>query len=159
MITQSELLDLFDYRDGELFWKKKTCRKVVIGKPLGALEPTGYKNCRIYNKNYRVHRLIFLYHHGYFPINVDHIDTDKTNNRIENLREATKFENMRNITGIKTATGCKNVTWSDQRKKWVVRIKINGKDKNLGGFNDLEFADFVAHEARNKYYGEFANHA
>ena len=158
MITQTELLQITEYRDGHLYWTKDIGKKKLIGKSIGAYEHTGYKNCRIYGKNYRVHRLIFLYHHGYYPIYTDHIDNNKRNNHIENLREVTFCQNMHNISGIKTQTGCKNVTYSNQRKKWVVRIKINKKDKNLGGFEDLEFADLVAHEARNKYYGIYANH-
>jgi hypothetical protein len=158
MITQATLKDLFDYKDGELYWKKKICYKVVIGKSLGSKEFIGYKNCRIYGKNYRLHRLIFLYHHGYLPKEIDHIDGRKSNNKIENLREATKSQNMRNVKGIKSSSKCKNVSWSEARKKWIVRVVVNGKLKNLGGFEDLELADLVAHEARIKHYGNFANH-
>ena len=158
MINQATLKDLFNYKDGELYWKKKTCLKVVIGKPLGSKEFTGYKICGINGKSYRLHRLIFLYHHGYLPKEIDHIDGCKSNNKIENLREATKSQNMRNVKGIKSSSKCKNVSWSEARKKWVVRIVVNGKLKNIGGFEDLELADLVAHESRIKHYGSFANH-
>lgn len=152
MITQELVKSLFDYKDGLLYWKKRN------GNIFGATENRGYRIGRINGKNYRLHRIVFLYHYGWLPKEIDHIDNDKSNSRIENLRAATRNENMRNLKGVKSSSGCKNVSWSKARKKWIVRIVVNGKLKNLGGFEDLELADLVAHEARIKHYGSFANH-
>jgi hypothetical protein len=90
---------------------------------------------------------------------VDHINGIQTDNRIENLRPATYLENNRNARIRKdNSSGCKNVSWRSDRKKWSVAIKINGKRKNLGCFVDLELADLVAHEARDLYHKDFARH-
>jgi hypothetical protein len=75
------------------------------------------------------------------------------------LRPATYPENNRNARIRKdNSSGCKNVCWRKDRKKWVVGIRINGKRINFGFFDDLELADLVAHEARDKYHKDFARH-
>ena len=99
-----------------------------------------------------------MLHHGYIPAEVDHIDTDRHNNRIENLRAATPAQNQRNKPIQRNNTsGHKNIR--HKNGKWVVELKINGKAKYFGRFEDLELAALVASEARDKYHGEFARHA
>ncbi len=154
MITQQELLERFEYRDGKL------CRQLKTGlKAMGTLTAYGYIQARINNKSYLVHRLIFLMHHGYLPKQVDHINNDKTDNRIENLRESTQSENMFNVKINKLNTsGVKNVYWHKRAKSWCVRVKVEAKEKYIGLFKDLEAAELAAHLAREKYHGEFARH-
>jgi len=66
--------------------------------------------------------LIFLYHHGYLPKFVDHIDGNKKNNRIENLREATKSQNaMNQKVSTRNTSGIKGVMWHKRDKKWFVQ--------------------------------------
>ena len=55
-------------------------------------------------------------------------------------------------------SGVKGVSWHKRSKKWVVSIGVNWKRKALGYFDDLDLAELVSIEARNKYHGEFANH-
>ena len=87
MLTQKEVCDYFDYVDGILYWKVQKANAIKIGQAAGSLdERTGYYRIHINSKMYKTHRLIFLYHHGYLPNYVDHIDNNRTNNRIENLR-------------------------------------------------------------------------
>jgi len=91
---------------------------------------------------------------------IDHVNNDRADNRISNLREATYQENNENYKTPKTnKSGVKNVSWYKQLNKWVVSISIKGVKKTIGYFDDLEFAELVAIEARNKYRMEFANHA
>ena len=91
---------------------------------------------------------------------IDHVNNDRADNRISNLREATYQENNENYKTPKTnKSGVKNVSWYKQLNKWVVSISIKGVNKAIGYFDDLEFAELVAIEARNKYRMEFANHA
>jgi hypothetical protein len=93
------------------------------------------------------------------PNFIDHIDCNKSNNKIENLRVATKSQNQCNraIT-LLNKSGVKNVSWSKDRKEWVVQISVNGKKKFIGRYKDLELADLVAQEARDKFHGKFARH-
>lgn len=95
--------------------------------------------------------------HGYLPKSVDHIDGDRTNNRIENLRSVTHAQNSLNRkTPTNNKSGFKNVYWDKMFKKWVVNLNVNKKKIIIGKFDDLELAGLVAEEARDKYHGEYA---
>jgi hypothetical protein len=157
ILTQDYLKQLFDYKDGYLYWKVDRGNNRLIGKKAGVKTKTGYRKICVNSTRHPAHRLIFLYHHGYLPFEVDHIEG--LSNCIENLRAATHAENMRNCKISKDNTsGFKNVSWHKASQKWRVTVQINNKPLNLGVFNDIELADLVAQEARDKYHGKFARH-
>ena len=159
MITQQELLNSFSYADGKLYWKHNCKGHFLIGKEAGKLNKFGYYYVVFKQKRYRLHRLIYMYHYGEMPICIDHIDNNPTNNKIENLRSATFKQNMQNMKKPKSNTsGIKNVSWCKAASKWGVRMKIDNGYKHLGLFEDIELAELVAIEARNKYHGVFARH-
>ena len=87
MITQERIKQLLKYKDGELVWIKKSGigSHITVGAVAGSLKRIGYMGVCIDKSNYLTHRLIFLYHHGYLPKTVDHIDGDRLNNKINNL--------------------------------------------------------------------------
>jgi hypothetical protein len=150
MVTQKLLQDVFSYQDGELIRK---------GKVAGSINKRGYRCIYLDTKIYKAHRLIFLYHHGYLPEQVDHVDGNKLNNRIENLRAANNSVNMMNRGLMKNNTsGSKGVFWCKDYQKWRVAVRINKKLRSFGRFEDIELAELVAIEVRNKYHKEFANH-
>ena len=154
MITQDKLKNLFDYVDGQLIAKTKSKGR-NIGDALHSVTEKGYLRGSFDGRQYRVHRLVFLYFHGYMPEQIDHIDGNRQNNRIENLREATSAQNNQNrmATG---ATKIKGVCWHKQSSKWVASICINRKSVHLGSFENIEDAALVATKARQKLHGEFA---
>ena len=156
MITQSNLKELVDYVDGKLIAKiNSKCRKA--GDALSSLTDKGYLRSSVGGKSYRVHRLVFLYHHGYMPIQVDHIDGNRMNNRIENLRAANRSENQCNRGALANNTsGYPNVSWHKKSKAWLVRVMKDGKTKVNIYVKDLELAGLVALEARSLYHGKFA---
>ena len=145
MLTQARVRELFDYReDGNLVRKVATacCVKVggVVGYPAG-----GYLAVEVSGRAYKLHRVIFLYHHGYFPENdVDHIDRNPLNNRIENLREVSRTCNKRNTGNqANNTSGVKGVLWHSGKNKWCVQIKVAQRHRHLGQFSD--FTEAVAH--------------
>lgn len=160
MLKQLEALKLFDYIDGILYCKEKTnskSNKLKIGDKVGSLTASGYLRTRINYQEHYVHKIIFLMHYGYTPRIVDHIDGNTLNNKIENLRYATLSQNQHNRAASKNNTsGFKNVSWCKRTKKWQVNLAVNGKSMGFGRFEDIELADLVAKEARDKYHKDFS---
>jgi len=151
-LSQEYLHSLFEYKDGNLFWKSS-------GLKAGSKKSNGYTYVGISNNTYGIHRIIFMMFNGYIPNEVDHIDNDPSNNKIENLRESNFVTNQWNRSLQKNNTsGYKNVFWNKGMKKWQVQIRSSGKKMNVGYFYDIELADLVAQEARSKYHGNFAKH-
>lgn len=162
MVTQDFLKQKFDYREDGLFIRKSTGRPVVCN-PTNAHR---YLRMSVNGKPVPVHRMVFLWHHGYLPKIIDHIDGNRCNNRIENLREATQSENCLNSKRRSTSTSpFKNVyllryknhqpNW---KQSWVVSITVDRRRKYIGSFEDIELAGLVAAEARDLYHGAFARH-
>ena len=158
-VTLSKLHDLFDYKDGNLIWKAPTSPRVKIGDIAGHLNPTGYISIGVEGKLYLGHRLIYLYHNGYFPSYIDHIDGNRSNNKIDNLRNATKSQNQMNIRlSTRNKSGTKGVSWDKKNKKWIVCVRVESKTYRLGYFDDKELARSVAIEATNKIHNEFSSY-
>ena len=155
--TQECLNELFEYRDGNFYWKKRTSNRINIGDKAGTLCDRGYIRVFVNGKGYKLHRLIFLMRYGYLPKIIDHIDGNTSNNKVENLREATQSQNLCN-TKIRSdnSSGIKNVCWHKYKKQWYVQVQINGKAKSFGCYQDIELAELVAIMAREKYHKEFA---
>ena len=161
MSLHERLHELFEYRDGNLYWKTNRGSKKCKGKKAGCLTVQGYDQFRVRELGgaMKVHRAVYLMHHKYLPEFIDHINGNRSDNRIENLRSATKEENGQNrIMPSHNTSGVKNVSWMKNNKKWGVHLRINGKKRWFGLHDDLEFAELVAMEARNKYHGEYAKH-
>ena len=89
---------------------------------------------------------------------VDHIDNNRTNNNIKNLRFATIKENNQNASISKLNTsGTKGICWNKKAKKWHAKIYINGKSKHLGIFENINEAKIARTKAANKHFGEYIN--
>jgi hypothetical protein len=142
----------FYYEDGHLYRR-------TTGKRAGCLRSDGYIQIRLNYKFYSEHRLIYLLHFNNVPDVIDHVDGNKSNNKIENLRPATKVQNGYNAKKWKNNTsGTKGVCFVRKRNKWRVRLIVKGVEMNFGLFDDLELAQLVAAEARDKYHGTYARH-
>ncbi len=159
MITQKDVLQHFAYVDGELI------RKAVEGynnpyanKSTGWIDKTtGYKRTSYKGKCFWLHRLTFLYHHGYMPEFVDHIDKNPLNNKIENLRPATKSQNAFNSKRPKDNTiGERNVYWHNVKNKYFVKAVKDGKQHHAGYFVDLDEAKIAAKQLRTNLFMEYA---
>ena len=102
-------------------------------------------------KPYLLHRLVYLYIHGYMPVNdIDHINGDKTDNRIENLRVVSKAGNQQNIRKAYTTStsGLLGAFYSKKHRNWFSRICVNGKRKWLGTFENSNQAHQAYVEAK-----------
>lgn len=145
MITQEQLCDLLDYNDmtGDFTWKKSPSRNVKKNSVAGSVTKTGYMAIKVLGNSYLAHRLAWLYVYGKWPKeNIDHVDTNRTNNAIANLREATAIENGQNRQRhqVNNATGLLGVFRLKDRKNWRAQIKVNRKQIYLGVFETAQEA-------------------
>ena len=163
-ITQEYVRELFEYRNGNLYWKIYKGSNAKIGDLAGWIDKIrGYRQIRIDGKLCYAHRLIYIYHHRHDVFDeIDHIDGDPRNNRIENLRKATSSQNRMNARkkkangGKDPSSNFKGVHWNKGEKKWVSQITIDKKTKHLGLFiSEIEAARSY-NKAALEQNGEFA---
>lgn len=151
-----EYLD-YDAETGTFTWKIKSGRQPA-GSVAGSLWPAGYIGVRVGGKAYLAHRLAWAFVHGEWPqADVDHVDRDKVNNRIENLRIATRSQNMAN-TGLRStnSSGVKGVHWSSRAQRWIARVQKDGKHGYVGTFRHLEDAAAAVKLAYEREFGNFS---
>jgi hypothetical protein len=145
MITQSELKEVLNYDPdtGIFTWKISPAPQVKQNKIAGSLTSQGYIVITINRKLYPAHRLAWLYVHGEMPKKfIDHINTIKSDNKLSNLRDASRIKNGQNqIKAHKNnISGFLGVTWYERTKSWVAKIKNNGKLIHLGYYKNPELA-------------------
>lgn len=155
-IDEDLIRSLFDYQDGCLVWAVNKGRAKVGQK--ACVNSTGYKTFKVCGKQYLEHRLIWAWHKMPHAENLDHINGNYLDNRIENLRPATHSENMRN-SKLRTDnnSGVKGVYWCKIRNLWKVQIWANGKQQYIGKFKELKDAAAAAIDFRLKNHKNFAN--
>jgi HNH endonuclease len=157
-LTQERLRELLDYDPVTgVFRRKINCgSKGRAGSVAGRIRRDGYWRIHIDYGDYAAHRLAFFWMTGKWPLqDVDHINLCRTDNRWENLREASRSQNMFNSRAPSTnSSGIKGVYRS--RDKWMAGITVSGKFKNLGYFSEIEDAAAAYYAAAKKYGGEFA---
>ena len=149
-INQEYLVENFLYNplDGLLIKRKNK-------KVCGWENNFGYLQVQILKRKYLVHRLAFLYVHGVFPENqIDHINGDKKDNRISNLRDVNNSVNNRNRITSKTknsATGKLGILLYKRTGKYKAQMSINGKDIHIGYFNSVKEAEYSYKEFSTKH--------
>jgi hypothetical protein len=159
VITKEYLHSLFNYDEGKLLWKVARSNFIQIGDEAGTKHPQGYRQIHIDGKRYLRHRLVYMMFNGSIPEQIDHIDGNKINDCIENLRPTDSQTNAFNSKIQKNnKSGVKNVDWHKEMKKWRVKLSVNGRSKTVGFYADIELAELVACMAREKYHGVFAKH-
>ncbi len=162
MITRERLAALFVYdkKSGDF------TRRVAVGRHgchragelAGTVQNHGYRIITIDKKRYMAHRLAWLYVWAVWPRgDLDHINGDKLDNRIENLREATRKQNMQNVRKHKHNTsGYKGVAWHSQRNKWRAYIFDSYRQIHLGLFDSKEAAAEARLKAEKQYFSHGA---
>lgn len=161
-LTQAYLREILHYEPetGVFRWKLSTNKRVHVGDMAGNTDRQGYGRIGINHKNYKMHRLVWLYVHGKWPSRqIDHINGIRNDNRLINLREATHAENMRNYPTRKDSTsGVKGVHWHRGRNSWAASCSVDGKRCHLGYFINISEAKDAVRIFRQKHHGEFARH-
>jgi len=125
---------------------------------LGTLEPHGYRTIRVLDRKYYAHRLAWFYNHGKWPVaEIDHINGERSDNRLCNLREAFRSQQLQNASLRKDNTsGVKGVVWHSDIRKWVARIHVDGKAVHIGCYKEKEHASAAYDMEARRLFGEFA---
>lgn len=167
-ITTDQVREALDYcaSTGVFRWRKrvantpphKAWNTKYAGTVAGCLTNRGYREVSLFDRKYFAHRLAWAHFYGVWPTaEIDHIDGDKLNNAIANLREATRQQNQCNCGPSRVNTsGFKGVTFHKRRGKWLASIKSYGQTHELGFFTDPAEAHRAYAEAAAKLHGEFA---
>ncbi|MGY0156362.1 HNH endonuclease signature motif containing protein [Edwardsiella tarda] len=147
--------ELFTYckQTGVLIYKKK-CGRKMPGQIAGSTNKNKYINLGIQNKRYYAHRVIWEMHNGPIPDNyqVDHINGNKSDNRIDNLRIVKNCDNAKNQKRKETnRSGMTGVSWDTQTQRWRAHITVDGKMKSLGRYEDKLEALAARKRAEIKY--------
>ena len=153
-MTQSELIELFDRRGGELFWKRKSSKyaAIILGENAGCLHLDGYWKIGIGRKVYGRGRIIFMMIHGRWPApELDHIDRNPLNDHPDNLRECTRSQNLVNRIMRPGKTGVE----VRQNNRYRAKIRVNGRYVNLGTYGSFEEASDVFKAKQKELHGEF----
>lgn len=177
-LTRERLKDFvhYDPESGVFLWKERlekhfqdakyspasvqaaTWNKKYAGKRAGRTHGKGYVAMTIERRGYLAHRLAWLYVYGEWPVHIDHINRDKQDNRIANLRSVDNATNHRNMPKLSTNTsGVTGVRWHKQMQKWAARINTQGREIYLGLFENLEDAVKARAEA-NRRFGFHPSH-
>ncbi len=170
-LTQEYVRSLFEYdpETGVLTWKERpieSCKSKsawmsvnarFAGKPAGAFH-RGYLRMIIGGVSYYLHRVIWLLVHGEWPETVDHIDGDKLNNRLVNLRSVSQRENMKNCRrSVRNTSGITGVSFRSADQTWIAYITQDGKRVHLGTFSAMDEA-VSARKSAEKQFGYHPNH-
>ncbi len=158
MITQEYLKKLFDYNNFDLIWKESR-GPAKAGSIAGTVNSRGYRHIRIDNKFYQAHRLIWIYIYGFLNDNekIDHIDRNRTNNKISNLRKCSDTENSLNRNASSnSSSGIKNI-YVTKSGLFYVECRLNGKQYRTPKFKNIDEAVKIRDEFVKSIHKEFSN--
>ena len=159
-MTKELLQELFYYKDGFLFNKVKRSSNALPNTMAGTLPNNSeYRRVSISNKIYLEHRIIWIYFNGLIPkgMFIDHINQNKKDNSIENLRLCTRSENQYNRGAYKNNTsGFKGVSFNKALNKYSAQMRINDVKKHLGYFDSAELAKQAYDNMAIDIQGQFA---
>lgn len=160
ILTAERLRELLHYdpEKGVFTWLVRPGYRVHVGDVAGNMQTNGYWYIQIDRKLHRAHRLAWLWLHGNWPTNqIDHINGIRDDNRICNLRDVTRSENMQNLRSARSdsKSGLAGVGWYSPKRRWTAKIMIDGKRHDLGRFITADFAHeaYCAAKARLHPFG------
>jgi HNH endonuclease len=154
---QARLKELFsyDYGTGVLSWKVSYPElNVYAGDPAGSLKKSGYTDVSVDNRIYKLHRIVWKYIKGVDPIGqIDHINRDKSDNRIENLREVVPQVNSQNRDPLSTIPGA---SYHKRDGVWFSNLCVAGQQLHLGTFSCPLLAGLAYLDCKNLLHPKYS---
>lgn len=157
IFDSTRVREILDYNPdtGEFHWKIRPTKNSPVGKKAGGITGEGYGYIQYLGKRYPMSHLAWLHFYGKSPaIYLDHINGDRFDNRIANLREATPAENMQNIRKApkNSSHGFLGVSFDKHKNKWRARIRVNGKKISIGRYATPQEANAAYIAAKRKHH-------
>lgn len=150
--------DILDYNGLNLIWRESPANRCAAGSIAGSLTKVGYIDVEYKGRRYLAHRIIWEMHNGEIPekIQIDHIDGNKSNNKLSNLRLATPQQNQRNRGAYANNTsGFKGVCWDKGNSKWRASYRLNHKTIYIGTYDTAEEASETYIRVTKEIHGDF----
>lgn len=155
-LTQARLHEVLHYdpRTGQFTWIANIYRKKLAGTIAGSIVTDGYWRIGLDKKAHKAHRLAWLYMYGEWPDVIDHIDGNRLNNRISNLRNASRSINCQNLKRANTNNKSSGLLGVTRYKCGVygATIRVNSKNKYLGSFANPTDAHAAYLVAKRKFH-------
>lgn len=158
-LTVEMVTKLLSYNSetGEFRWNERRGGKSMAGSLAGSLKPSGYLLINIYGNRYRAHHLAWFMTYGEFPAMLDHVNGDRADNRISNLRIASASQNMMNRrVSDKCSSGIKNVVVDSRTGFYRVEVSIPEGKFESKTIKTLSEAEALAKKVRAALHGEFS---
>lgn len=156
-VTQEYLKTIFAFKEGRLYWKVSPNWSIKVGAKAGTLNK-GYLRTifagglKMYN-----HQIIFLMEKGYLPEVIDHIDGNRLNNELSNLREVTDSQNASNRkVHSNNQSGYKGVSVHRQTGKYQAEIQVRGNQIYIGLYDEPKDAAQAYNDKAVEHFGEYA---
>ena len=157
-ITPQQVVNalIYDPNSGSFQWRRSTTTGGCVqpGRACGSISESGYLRIRIAGRLYMAHRIVWAYVHGRWPTDqIDHINGNRSDNRLCNLREASRSLNMQNQRRAQSknrSSGLLGVSWRKDRSRWQASIRLDGRLEHLGYFISPEdaHAEYVSAKRR-----------
>ena len=162
-LTQETLRALFSYDPATGVVTRLVCtaNRHRVGERVGTRGARGYLQATIGSRKYMLHQLIWVWVHGsWAPADIDHINRVRDDNRLKNLRPATRSENNHNASLSQANTsGYTGVCWDVRRRQWLASIRFAGKTHNLGRYPTPELASAAYLSAKRIHHPTSPIHA
>jgi hypothetical protein len=156
-ITAEIMRTLFDYDHdtGIFWWRVKPSRRVKAGAAAGSVSSDGYIVIGVDGTNFKAHRLAWLHFHGVWPEHeIDHLNGNRADNRIANLRDVSRSTNAQNQTRPRSGSTSSyiGVSWNKRAERWHAKIMANGQRQHLGYFKSAKAAHAAYLAAKLRFH-------
>ena len=149
----------YDAETGTLRWRVYRGPRAAAGAEVGHTNHYGYRMVHADGKMHTVHRVIWLMIYGSYPKHqIDHVDGDRLNNRVSNLRDVLPVQNSKNAkVSDRSLSGIPGVRWDEKIQKWESVVYVDRKRVRLGNFTGLLDAA-AARKSAERNHGYHENH-